>query len=233
MRATPSIKKPIAPIVRYEHGFTGNAISDEGNKPMSTIESFRRQGLVGLALIKNRFCRAMRCKIVASSGGYISAAATLKAATAEGLSVGDYVETVWLQPGRSQQIIDRIAKTGVFSTCRLTALEIGAGTGRYMEKVFSLCKSIHCYESYETDPGWEKYLSNSYPITTRSTDGRSLSDTLDHSVDFVCAHGVFVYTSFLTTMSYLREIVRVCSPGAVLAADFITEDCMRSSDLNA
>ncbi len=39
------------------------------------------------------------------------------------------------------------------------------------------------------------------------------------SVDLVHAHGVFVYTSFITSMSYLKEMIRVVKKGGIVAFD--------------
>jgi ubiquinone/menaquinone biosynthesis C-methylase UbiE len=57
-------------------------------------------------------------------------------------------------------------------------------------------------------------------------NGHSLAGTGDESIDFVHAHGVFVYTPFLVTISYLKEIARVLKPDGVFVADFYTEETM-------
>lgn len=202
---------------------------------MSIVEKIRRYGLVGSAskvvgLVKKKLCEIL-CGLgtteTGGGGGYISASETETAARRAGLTVGDYVERLWGVEGSSKRVIDRIAATGILDHPSVSILEIGAGTGRYMEKVIAKVESMTSYESYETNQGWAKYLARMYPlITTRCADGLSLSETRDHSVDFVHAHGVFVYTSFLTTMRYLQEIGRVLKTGGLFAADFYTEESM-------
>ena len=179
---------------------------------MNLIEKIQRHGLVGSAskvvgLVKKRLCKILCGLGTTETGGYISASETEAAARQAGLPVGDYVERLWGVEGGSKRVIDRIAATGILDHPGVSILEIGAGTGRYMEKVIARVESLTSYESYETNQGWAKYLAKTYPsITTRCADGLSLSETRDHSVDFVHAHGVFVYTPFLTTMRYLQAV---------------------------
>lgn len=163
----------------------------------------------------------------AGEGGYISASENVATARQSEMTVGDYVERLWGVEGGSRRVIDRIAETGVLEHPGVSVLEIGAGTGRYAEKVIARADSLTSYESFETHSGWEKYLAKTYPsITARCADGLFLSETLDQSVDFAHAHGVFVYTPFLTTMRYLQELGRVLKIGGLFAADFYTEECM-------
>jgi hypothetical protein len=103
-----------------------------------------------------------------TGGGYIEATATEAAAHQAGLTVGDYVEQLWGQEGGAARVIDRIANTGIFLRQGLRVLEIGAGTGRYMEKVFAEAATLADYESYETNSGWVDYLARSYRVTTIS-----------------------------------------------------------------
>ncbi len=162
------------------------------------------------------------------TGGYIDAHATEKAASRAGVDVGDYVEKLWNQKGGAERVVASILKNDFFFRGQdMTILEIGAGTGRYMGKVLDrLAGRVRRYESYETDNGWSDYLARAYPIVPHQTDGRSLAETADGSVDFIHAHGVFVYTPFITTMGYLNEVVRVATDCSLFAADFYTEDCM-------
>jgi SAM-dependent methyltransferase len=158
-----------------------------------------------------------------SSLGYISAKETISAAEPEGLSVCDYVEKCWNQSGDTQRVIDQIASCGVFETKQPCVLEIGAGTGRYLEKVLAKCQPAK-YESYETAQDWAEWLQARYPIVSHEADGVSLRQTRAHSVDLLHAHGVFVYLPFLVSYRYWKEIWRVMKNGGFVVFDIMCED---------
>jgi len=157
--------------------------------------------------------------------GYISAKETISAAKREGLSVCDYVERLWGKPGDTQRVIQQIASWGVFDVENPHILEIGAGTGRYLEKVLEKCKPAK-YEIYEIARDWAEWLQSTYPIVSHEADGMSLSQTSDHSVDILHAHGVFVYLPFLMSYRYFKEIWRVVKNGGSIIFDICSEDCM-------
>jgi hypothetical protein len=140
--------------------------------------------------------------------GYISARKTVSAAKREGLSVCDYIEKLWNQQGDTQRVIDTLASYGIFNLENPNILEIGTGTGRYLEKVITKCKPAK-YESYEPNRGWAEWLQSTYPIVAQKSDGISLRQTATNSVDFLHAHGVFVYLPFLIVYRYFKEIFRV------------------------
>lgn len=160
-----------------------------------------------------------------SAGGYISAKETVLEAKKQNLSVCDYVERQWNQQGATQKVIDQIMKCGVFSIAPQNVLEIGAGTGRYTEKVIGLCNTQK-YEIYETAKDWADWLSKKYDVITYDCDGKSLSFTRDKSIDILYAHGVFVYLPFLITMGYFKEIIRVMKDGGYVIFDIYSEVCM-------
>lgn len=164
--------------------------------------------------------------------GYIPARRTLADARRSGQSLGDYVEALWGAPGSSRAVIDRIAALGVFDNPVGRVVEIGAGTGRYLEKTLQQC-TPDAYESYETDDAWAKYLASNYPVDSRDADGESLGETNTSSVDLVQAHGVFVYLPFLTACAYWKEMVRVAAPGAHVVFDALTESCFGDDRLSA
>jgi SAM-dependent methyltransferase len=157
--------------------------------------------------------------------GYISASKTVSTAEHEGLSVCEYVEKLWQQQGDTQRVIDQMAAAGVFEAKDSTVLEIGAGTGRYLEKVLAKCK-VAKYESYETTRDWAEYLQSNYPIISHEADGVSLKQTPAHSVNLLHAHGVFVYLPFLISYRYWKEIWRVMKSGGFVVFDIISEDCL-------
>ena len=183
-------------------------------------------GIVGLKLIKTNAASS-------NSGAlsYISAKETIKSAKKEGLSVCDYVEKMWNQVGETQKVIDTIEKLGVFENTISTVCEIGAGTGRYMEKVIEKCNPNR-YESYETAKDWSAWLQNKYPIISQTTDGFSLKSTADRSMDLIHAHGVFVYLPFFDSLRYFKEIDRTTATNSYIVFDCITEDCLGKKSIN-
>ncbi len=157
--------------------------------------------------------------------GYISAEETVSAARREGLSVCEYVEDLWGQRGRTQQVVDRISSLGILINDRTRILEIGTGTGRYLEKILEKARPAS-YESYETSKDWSRWLQATYPIKSHEADGVSLKQTPSDSIDLLHAHGVFVYLPFLVSWGYFKEIWRVVKPGGLVVFDIFSEDTM-------
>ena len=151
---------------------------------------------------------------------------TLAAARAANLSVGDYVDTVMNKvPGSSQKTIDLMASVGVFSEALGTIVEIGPGTGRYLEKTMKAGRPSR-YEIYETAGPWASYLVAKYKTVLQQTDGYCLSGTPEGSADLVQAHKVFSGAPFMSTICYWREMVRVIRPGGWAVFDIVTESCL-------
>jgi len=182
-------------------------------------------GLLKLRLIKSSHLNN------SNNQGYISAQETVKNAHNEGLSVCDYVEKIWDQVGETQKVIDNMEKFGSFDKVSPVVCEIGAGTGRYMEKVIEKCAPAK-YESYETATDWAEWLSTEYPIISQSNDGFSLSSTKDNSIDLFHVHGVFVYLPFFDSLRYFKEIDRVAKKNAIIVFDCMTENCLDNKTLN-
>ena len=132
----------------------------------------------------------------------------ISAAAAAGLSVGDYVDVTYNVAGATQGTIDGMSGLGVFSAPVETVLEIGPGSGRYLEKVVRKCAPAR-YEIYETAQAWADYLERRHRVVRQPASGSSLSDTADASIDLVHAHKVFVCTPFLITCRYWLEMLRV------------------------
>ena len=157
---------------------------------------------------------------------------TLDAAKHAGLSVGDYVNSVMNGvPGSSQSTIDKMASLGVFSEPLSTIVEIGPGTGRYLEKALRVGRPSR-YEIYETAGPWSAYLAQNYNVTLQPTDGYSLSSTSDGSADLVHAHKVFSTVPFMMTCCYWHEMFRVVRRGGWAAFDIVTENCLDVGTLN-
>ncbi len=158
---------------------------------------------------------------------------TMAAARAAGLTVGDYIDSILNEaPGSSQSTIDKMAATGVFAGRMDNVVEIGPGTGRYLEKTLKACKPGR-YEIYETAGPWSDYLVKEYSVALQPTDGYSLAATADASVDLVQAHKVFSTVPFMVTCCYWHEMARVIRPGGWAAFDVVTESCLGGDVLRA
>jgi hypothetical protein len=158
---------------------------------------------------------------------------TMAAAGQAGLSIGDYVDSVMNGvPGSSQGTIDKMAAVGVFSAPMDTIVEIGPGTGRYLEKTLKSCRPSR-YEIYETAGPWSTYLVKEYDVILQPTDGYSLAGTPDGSADVVHAHKVFSTVCFMVSCCYWHEMVRAIRPGGWAVFDVVTERCLDPDSLQA
>jgi ubiquinone/menaquinone biosynthesis C-methylase UbiE len=186
-------------------------------------------------LIKRKLKRLLAQRGLAITGirqSYMSAEETIAAADREGLSICDYVERLWEQQGCTQMVINQMSACSAFATTNPKIVEIGTGTGRYLEKVLQLCNPSK-YESYEPLHDWVNYLQSKYSTTiTYKADGETLWETSDNSANLVHAHGVFVYTPFLITYGYFKEIWRVIADSGIVAFDIFTEDCLDEETVN-
>ncbi|MDQ0957380.1 SAM-dependent methyltransferase [Streptomyces sp. B4I13] len=104
-------------------------------------------------------------------------------------------------------------------------LEIGPGSGRYLEKTLKECAPDR-YEIYETAAPWADYLVNTFGVIALPTAGSSLAPTPDASVDLVQAHKVFNTVTFLCAARYFFEMARVTRPGGRIVFDVMTETCL-------
>jgi hypothetical protein len=151
---------------------------------------------------------------------------TMDAAHMAGMSVGDYADSVMNGvPGSSQSTIDKMASLGVFSEPMRTVVEIGPGTGRYLEKTLKAARPSR-YEIYETSGPWSAYLVKEYHVALQRTNGHSLSDTADGNADMVHAHKVFSGVPFIATCCYWHEMARVIRQGGWAVFDVVTERCL-------
>ncbi|MFJ7244352.1 hypothetical protein ACIQWA_06840 [Kitasatospora sp. NPDC098652] len=114
--------------------------------------------------------------------------ATMGAARAAGLSLSDYIDEVMNgTPGATQSTIDELRGLGAFAANPKTVLEIGPGSGRYLEKTLKECSPVR-YEIYETAALWADYLVDTFKVVAQPTAECSLASTPDGSVDLVQAH---------------------------------------------
>jgi hypothetical protein len=164
-------------------------------------------------------------------GNYISCKETVDAAIAENLSVCDYLEKKWNQVGETQKVIyeliDSVDIKNITSSC-----EIGPGTGRYIEKIFSAAPLIKHYSIYETAPDWAFWLSQKYNCIKRDANGIDLNQEGDSSIDLCHAHGVFVYLSIFNSLRYIKEMIRVCRIGGIIFFDYYNSETLNKINGN-
>jgi len=156
---------------------------------------------------------------------FIPAQETLAAAKHSGLSVGDYIDKTFAEPGVTTATVKAMLDLGGLKGQVSRVCEIGPGSGRYMEKVIEFLHP-NAYEIYETADDWLPYLRTFPTVLVQPCDGRTLSSTETASVDLVHAQKVFVYIDFWATANYLNEMARVVRPGGTVAFDVVTEDCL-------
>jgi phospholipid N-methyltransferase len=162
---------------------------------------------------------------------FLRARKTIARARAAGLSVGDYVDQTFSQPGTTARSVDAMIRISGLSFARRIC-EIGPGTGRYAEKVIAALKP-EAYEIYETADDWLPYLRTLPNAVIQPCDGHTLSATASGSVDLVHANKVFVYIPFNAVMGYVDEMVRVARPGGIIAFDVVTERCLTDEVVQA
>jgi SAM-dependent methyltransferase len=156
---------------------------------------------------------------------FIPARKTIAAARRAGMSVTDYIDRTFAQPGTTVETVSQMIKLAGLSEGIAVACEIGPGSGRYAEAVIKALRP-GSYEVYETAADWLPYLAKLPNAVIRDCDGRSLGQTPDASVDLVHAHKVFVYLEFAASVRYLEEMARVVRPGGTVAFDIVTENCL-------
>lgn len=157
---------------------------------------------------------------------FIPFEATMRAARAAGLSIGDHIDAVMNgTPGATQSTIDELRALGVFAADPKTVLEIGPGSGRYLEKTMKEC-SPGRYEIYETAAPWAALSRGHLRCRGPADRGSSLAPTPDGSVDLVQAHKVFNTVTFLVAVRYFFEMARVTRPGGRIVFDVMTETCL-------
>jgi Methyltransferase domain len=149
-------------------------------------------------------------------------AKTQRGAAKEGLSVGDYIDKKFQVPGATDRTVEQLV---VFKTKIETILEIGPGSGRYLERILKRAQPQR-YEIYETDSQWADYLAKTYPVVCQYADGSTLSQTPSDSIDLGHAHKVFTYLPVVVCWQYFGELVRVSRKGGYIAFDVVTEACL-------
>ncbi|MGZ5191241.1 MAG: hypothetical protein ACXWCZ_09495, partial [Flavisolibacter sp.] len=112
------------------------------------------------ALLKRLISRGEKVDSSVKPLSYISAVDTVESARKENLSVGEYVEKLWDQVGQSDKVIEQVLSL-VSLPPTPSIIEIGTGTGRYLEKLIVKFKP-GSYESYDIAEDWNEYLRRQY-----------------------------------------------------------------------
>jgi hypothetical protein len=150
---------------------------------------------------------------------------TIRSAVRSNMTVGQYIDATYNVPGVNESTVAQLEELGVFNSRPARILELGPGSGRYLEQVAAICQP-ESYEIYETATPWASWLVKNYGVVLRPTDGRSLSATPTASVDLSHAHKVMCVLPFLTICRYLLELMRVTREGGYVVFDVPTEKCM-------
>ncbi len=153
---------------------------------------------------------------------YIDAAEIRAAAAAANMSVPKYVARLWNEEGVVEGVVAELKSCGALDGGGRT-VEIGPGTGRYLEQVLPGFQP-DTYEIYELDDGWAEYLVETHGVVRRACDGKTLGETADASCSLVQAHNVFVYLKPLQSLDYLLEMCRVCAPNGWLVFDYFPSE---------
>ena len=154
---------------------------------------------------------------------YIPCIETVSAAKEAGLSVCDYIDSLWNQKERTAEIVEQMRNAGCFKDCD-TVCEIGPGTARYLEKTLNETRCRR-YEFYELADDWAVWIANTYGprVIRQPTDGCTLGSTPCDSCDLVTSHGVFVYIPMLNILEYIKECARITRIGGHVVFDCFTE----------
>jgi hypothetical protein len=164
---------------------------------------------------------------------FIPFESTIKAARESGLSVGDYIDNVMSKtPGATQYTIDGLVSLGVYSGPIQCVVEIGPGSGRYLERILRVCSPSRC-EVYETATKWASYVAKEFNVIVQPADGHSLKATPTESADVAQAFKVFSGIPFSKTCRYWPEMVRVTRPNGHIAFDAVTELCLETKIVEA
>jgi hypothetical protein len=154
--------------------------------------------------------------------------ATAAEAKKNGMSVGDWIDSWHTAAGQrtpTQLTVDGMEKCGVFEGNLDRIIEIGPGSGRYLDQVKAKANPQY-YEIYETSSEWREWLvKEHHGMITRKCDGRNLTESQTRQAALVQAHRVFPGLPFLTVMSYFHEMNRVTKGGGFIVFDILTESC--------
>jgi SAM-dependent methyltransferase len=172
--------------------------------------------------VVRRTLRALGLQLVRlPRGSYIDAKEIIAAADRDGVSVADYVASLWGDAEKLETTLNSIRRAVTLQPAP-RILEIGAGTGRFLVPLAEYYNASAC-EVYEPNRGWADYLASHHRVIDRPSNGRDLSATPDGSCDIVMANGVFVYLPAMVSLGYFIEMMRVANDSAFIVFDVFTE----------
>lgn len=182
------------------------------------------------SLIKNlinRIANKYGFRLQPTGLGYFNPSDVVPLARELNLSLCEYLEST--NKGgvgvRRDTIVEEIFNT--ISIDKPSILEIGAGTGIYLEKFISNYNPVQ-YEVYETNLNWVDYLKKEYSTKSnlkfQHSDGMSLYQTKSGSIDLLTMHGVAVYIPIILSIKYFIEMYRVCKSGGYIVFDCFTDE---------
>jgi SAM-dependent methyltransferase len=148
---------------------------------------------------------------------YIDCKPTLAKAREAGVTVPEYVARLWNETGVIEAFTEYLRGIVPIEDCS-SILEIGAGTGRFLDPIKRLARPQR-YTVYETSLDWTEYLVETYGVTGEPANGVALERTPDASQKLVHAHQVFVYLPVITSFGYFHEMCRVCAPDGYVVFD--------------
>lgn len=189
-------------------------------------------------LIKNFIDRSLNkygFRLQPTGSGYFNPSDVVPQAMQMNLSLCEYLEKT--NKGgvgvRRDFIVEEIFKTVHLQSPNI--LEIGAGTGMYVEKFISNYNPAQ-YEVYETNQNWVEYLKKEYAskgnLKFHYADGMSLHQTMSKSVDLLTMHGVTVYIPVIESLNYLYEMYRVCKKDGFIIFDCFTDENFTLNTVN-
>ena len=147
------------------------------------------------------------------------------------MSVAAHVAELWGERGVVDNFVCFLNNTVPLASCA-HILEIGAGTGRFLEPILNIARAPR-YEVYETNAQWSNYLAKTYSVVAHQADGESLNATPDATQHLIHAHCLFVYLLPVRSFTYFQEITRVCAPGGFVVFDAFTDDLVDLSRMRA
>jgi len=110
-----------------------------------------------------------------------------------------------------RSIVETLIKPNVSRSS--TVLEIGPGHGRWSKEIVERCEKLILVDlSPNCIKHCQALLAEYHHVAFRVTEGKSLPEVADESVDFIWSFDAFVHMSAQVIDSYFAEIRRVLAP---------------------